>query len=945
MFLPAQSYDYQKYIPHTMTKTLQNLAACGLLTLIASVAGAQTAPSTNEETVKLEAYTVTGSNIPRLEQENVLPISTFSSLDLENIGAPTMAEVLEALPYSQNININEGETGANGARGDVASVNLRNLGAGNTLVLLNGRRMSAHGVTPGTPPVSFVNLSSIPVSAIDQIEVLRDGASAIYGSDAIGGVINTRLKSTYTGFDLSTRLSNGDPSRKEISVEVGGGKIFNGGKTSLSLFISYFDRDPLYALQRSYSAMSDNRLIAPEPWASLSTLNRSSSSSPYGRFTAVDDAGNSVGVSGVTPTSGSTRGRFYVDPVTGAIKSSTGPSANYDFQNEGQLIPQTTRYNLYSTLNHQISDQLSFFGELSYYTADSLMQSGTTPISSGTDGVIISKTGYYNPVGTRFYGPGTANPTGTPRNVLIRNYRPVELGARTFNTSNKSVRLVGGFKGTVFDNWNYETAALYMRGTSYLDSQNAMSQSKLEAALALPTSDAMNPFGGPNVNSQATIDKFRITAWDEGVGTLSILDAKANGVLYELPGGDVATAFGVEFRKEEMQQRNDAYGLADDIIAQSEQIDIDASRDVYAGYAEVLVPIVGKQNSMPGVYRMEFRVAGRYEDFGKESALKPGLGFSWAFTDWLMLRASYNEGFRAAAVTELYQPQRGRRNFLFDDARIPEEDASDTISKLVITGGNPNLKPEESKAHNLGLVVDVKPVKGLSFGVDIYNIKQANRIDNPDPQAELNLDARLWAQSKGSNSRVIREAQTPSDVTQNIPGKLISVQGTYQNLASREVGGVDAVLMYRVPTTSLGRFTLRSEASYTSKLESVDADGNISRLIRQTASPRTKGTGSLSWAKNNWSAATVVKYVSDYEDASNYDIAGQPWIIEAWTTVNVNLGYRFKTGMLKGTRLRVGANNVFDKDPPLVVSTSDAFDASYADARGRMVWVQADYKF
>jgi len=907
---------------------------------------AESAPADSGDFIQLQTYTVTGSNIPRLEQENVLPVSTFTTLDLENIGAPTISEVLEALPYSQNVNINESETGANGARGDVATVNLRNLGAGATLVLLNGRRMSAHGVTPGTPPVSFVNMSSIPVSAIEQLEVLRDGASAIYGSDAIGGVINTRLKQNYDGFDLSTRFAFGDPDRKETTLEVSGGKTFNNGKTNLSLFLSYFDRDPLFALERPYSAVADNRLIAPEPWASLSTLNRKSSSSPYGRFTAIDDNGNAVAVSGVTSTSsGSTKGRFYVDPDTGTLKTSTGPSATYDFQNEGQLIPQTTRYTFYSTLNHRITEDLSFFGELSYYTAKSHMQSGTTPISESTDGVVISKTGYYNPVGTRFYGPGTPNPTGTPRNVIIRNYRPVELGPRTFFTENKSVRLVGGVRGVIANGWNFETAALYMRGKSYLDSQNAMSQSRLQAALALPTADAMNPFGGPNVNSQATIDKFRITAWDEGIGTLSILDAKVNGELFELPGGRVATAFGAEFRREQMSQRNDPFGLADDIIAQSEQIDIDASRDVYAGYAEVLVPLVGKGNAMPLAQRMELRFAGRYENFGEADALKPGVGFSWAVTDWLMVRASYNEGFRAAAVTELFQPQRGRRNFLFDDARAGEEDASDTVSKLVVTGGNPDLKPEESESYNIGVVIDVKPIKGLSVSIDVYNIDQTNRIDNPDAQTELNLDARLWSQNHGSNARVLRQAQTADDISKNIPGKLIQVQGTYQNLASRQVAGFDTVLAYRVPTKRFGRIILRAEASYTSKLESEDAEGNISHLIRQTASPRTKGTGSLSWAKGNWSAGAIVKYVSDFEDASNYDIAGVPWIIGSWTTVNANIGYRFKTGMLKGARVRVGANNLFDRDPPLVVSTSDGFDASYHDARGRMLWIQTDFRF
>ena len=921
------------------------LPALSLALVLACPISAQTTATspadTTDEPVLLEEYNVTGSNIPRTAEEDILPISSFRSEDFQVIGAATVSEILETIPYSQNITINETETGANGARGDVTTINLRNLGSGRSLVLINGRRMAAHGVTPGTPPVAFVNLSSIPAAAIEQIEVLRDGASAIYGSDAIGGVLNTRLKRDYTGTDLSVRFSFSDPSRLQTNLNLASGFDFNEGKSNATVILSYYKRDPLMAPDRPYSAVADNRPLAPEPWASFSRLDRESSSSPWGRYTAVDDEGKSVRVTGVTANNG----RFYIDPDTNAVRSGTGSAAIWNFQDEGQLIPSTERYSLYSTFDHEINDRLRLFGELSYYDAHSQTQAGTTPISQNTDGVVIPKTNYYNPVGTRFYGPGTANPDGIARDVVIRNYRPIELGPRTYETDSQSIRAVAGVEGSFSENWNFEASALYMRGEVYQDSQNAMSQSRLTASLARSDPNAMNPFGGPRVNPASVIDTFRITAWDEGIGTLGALDAHVNGELLDLPGGPLAMAAGVAYRREEMSQRNDSFGLADDIIAQSEQIDVDASRNVYAGYAEVLVPIIGRDNRATLFHSMELRLAGRYEDFGKEDTFKPGIGLSWALTDWLMFRTSYNEGFRAPAVSELFQPQRGRRNFLFDPARDGQEDASDTVSKLVITGGNPDLQPEESEAFNIGVVVDVKPIRGLSFSVDVYDIQQTDRIDNPNPQTELNLDAVLWANGGGSNARVTREAQTPADVALNIPGKLLFVSGTYQNLASRDVAGVDTTVMYRVPETSLGRFTLRAEASYTSKLETVDAEGNFSDLIRQTANPHWKGTGSLNWSKGNWSAGALMQHTSDYEDAGNYDIDGVPWIIDSWTTFNLNVGYAFRSGLLEGMSLRVGANNVLDEEPPLVVSIADSYDSSYHDPRGRTWWVQADYRF
>ena len=926
--------------------TLLALAAC------LSVARAQNTPAAKtDEVVNLEKFAVTGSNIARLEQEQVLPVSTLGREDLAIIGAPTVGEILETLPYSQNITINDSATGSNDARGDITSVNLRNLGTGRSLVLLNGRRMSAHGVTPGTPPVSFVNLSSIPAAAIERIEVLRDGASAIYGSDAVGGVLNIILKRNYTGYEVSARSSFGTPGPDEFSVDALSGFSLNDDKTNVTLTFSYYDRKGLFARDRSYSAEADKRLLVAQPFASNAKFNHRSASSPFGRFTAVDATGAGVSVPGFTLTSGSTKGRFFLNPVTGTFAAGTSLSGDtgYNFQNETQLIPDTTRYTFYSTLDHKLSERISLFGEASYYYATSTIQEATTPISANTDGVVVPKTNFYNPLGTRCVGPGTANPTGTPRVVLIRNYRPLELGPRLSAIDNGSVRLLGGFRAKVGQEWNLEGGALYMRGKVHQESRNAMSQSRLVASLARSTPDAMNVFSGPNVNSQDTLNQFRIKITDDGVGTLGLLDARLTGPLYHLPAGDIQSAWGVEYRREDMSQRNDSFGLADDIIAQSQQLDVDAQRDVYAAYGEVLVPLIPAKRGP--FSSLELRVAARFEDFGKFSATKPAAGLSWQSTDWLKFRTSYNKGFRAPAISELFAPTLERRNLnLFDIARDGQEDALGTISKKVVTGGNPLLQPEESTNFNAGVVIDIKPVKGLSVSADYYHIKQDGRIDNPSTQDQLNLDNRLWDANHGSNPSVIRAPQTPEDIVLNIPGKLIEVRGTFQNLASRTVEGIDLVLLYRGPQTSLGRFSMHVEGAYTSKVEEVDVNGNVANLIRQSGNPYWKGSGSVSWKQGNWSAAMLVKYISDYEDNDSLDTPDGsggtiPFVISSWTTFSPSVGYRFSSGRLRGLSLRVGANNVFDKNPPFTPSDNDGFDHSYHDARQRTWWAEAKYQF
>jgi iron complex outermembrane recepter protein len=791
-------------------------------------------------------------------------------------------------------------------------------------------------VTPGTPPVQFVNVNSIPIGAVQQVEILRDGASAVYGSDAIGGVVNTILKRNYNGYEGSVRYAFDETTIKELSFDVAGGTTFNDGRSNLSLFFNYYDREGLIAADRDYAKDADKRAIVGAPWESLSAFNRRSSSGPYGRFTAVTDSGSGVSVPGVT----SSTGLFHYNPDTGARTSGSGPTATYNFQPNTTLIPDTQRYNLFATLDHRISETLSFFGELSYYDSVSEGFTDSIPVSSGTDGIIVSKNNYYNPVGVN---SGVA----TPRNVLIRNYRVLDAGLRTYKTDADSYRLLAGLRGNLpWDSWTWESGVLHMRGHTYQENGGHISASKFTQQLALNTPAAFNPFAAPGGNTAAQVDPFVITIWDDGVGTLSTFDGKASGELYELPAGPIELAVGGEYRRESMKQTNDPYGLADDVIAQSEQIDVSASRDVYAAFTEVLVPLFSEKNRKSGVESLELRVAGRYESYKGFDSFKPGVGLAWRPASWLMLRTSYNEGFRAPSVVELYTPAIGRRNEGFiDPARPGQPDSATNISKRVVTGGNADLNPEESESQNVGLVIDVPGIKGLSLIGDLFRIKQFNQIDNTDAQTELELDAALWANGGGSNPLVRRAARTPDDINAGIPGVLVEVLSTYQNRSLREIHGFDVGFDYRGPRTRIGRFGGNASVSYTTKLITIDEQGNFSNLVRANGNPRIKGTAGINWNWQNWSAAASEKFTDDYAASSTYTASGQRFYVKAYWVTNANIGYSFKEGALKGMKLRVGMNNVFDEPPPFYPASSSGYDSSYHDPRGRMTYVDVSYKF
>jgi outer membrane receptor protein involved in Fe transport len=560
---------------------------------------------------------------------------------------------------------------------------------------------------------------------------------------------------------------------------------------------------------------------------------------------------------------------------------------------------------------------------------------------------VIPRTNYYNPVGTRFFGPGTANPTGTPRDVSIRNYRATEIGPRSYDTESDSYRLLAGVRGDIANStWSWETAAMFMRGETDQVNHGYISQSRFEQQLALATPDAYNPFGPPGSSPESVWQNFVIDIWDRGTGTLRTFDGRASGELFALPGGAVSLAVGGEYRKESMKQRNDPFGLANDVIAQSEQLDVSASRDVYAGFAEVLVPLIGPQNTVPLVNALELRVAARYERYSEFTATKPGVGLSWRPASWLLLRGSFNEGFRAPAIIELFTPAIGRRNDgIVDAARTGQPDAAGSVSKRIVTGGNSTLQPEESESYNFGFVIDVPFVKGLSLGADYYRIKQFNQIDNSSAVDELNLDAQLWRAGGGSNPRVIRAARTAADTAANLPGVLVEVLSTYQNLSLREVEGTDFFVNYRTPRWSFGRFNLTGTASYIDRLRSVNQQGVASELIRNNGNPRTKATAGVSWSLGSWSASVYERYTSDYRAPVAYTSAGIPFVIEEYWVTNASVGYSFRETSLKNLRVRVGVNNVFDEEPPLYPINSSGYHPSYADPRGRMPYVELSYKF
>lgn len=906
----------------------------------------------------LETVSVTGSFIRTIDTETALPVTSLSREQLDMTGATTLSDALAYLPQSAGFDSAETSTGPNAARGDAASINLRGIGSGNTLVLLNGRRIAPHPISEGAVPRLSANINQIPLGAVERVEVLRDGASALYGSDAVAGVVNTILRKDYEGVELNARhgwVETG--GLKETTINLLGGRNFNNGATNVMGFLGFYDREPLATRDKWYSRSGDLR----ERAGSSSTLwDNRSLSGPYGSYTSgrVDADGNFT----AARAPGLAGSAFHIAPNGDSTRVASGSlprDLRYDYTPEYVLLPETRRHQAFGALNHRFGNDIEAYAQGFYYRADSWTSNATSPISANADNEIyVPATNYYNPFGTRFYGPGTGNPNVAPMAVRINNYRPLELGARTADVSSRAYQALTGLRGYLGE-WNWEAGASYGAGKTRDDAGNMLRESALRESLARTTPDAFNPFGGPGANDAAVLEAVRINTWREGEASLGVVDFKATGPLLDMPAGTLQMAAGVEYRRETFDDRRDALSNSDDVIALSQTSDSTGSRNIRSAFVEFAVPIFSERNARPGFQRMDLSIAGRteqYSDFG--TATKPKVGLSWGPTDWALLRASYNEGFRAPTLAQVFVGEIVRRNagtpdpYRLDVTGTPADLGEE--SRQVIRGGNAELGPEEAKLHSFGLVLQPTFADGLTVSVDYFRIRQRDVIDTYGETQQLELDDSLRRSGQGNNTSVVRAPVTDADraafATWNAAnpgdqrvaaGEVLYVMDTFVNIAARTISGYDFSVDYRLPETRLGQFNVRVDAAYTKSYdEQVADDAPTTSPLRINGMPKVRGSAGVQWRRNALDAGLFASHVSSFFDTSApWNADGSDYKVGAWTTINAHVGIRFQAFGARSNHVRLGANNLFDRAPPLADEDRGFFEGVH-DGRGRLLYAE-----
>ena len=789
---------------------------------------AQSPDARNTVPEEEQEIVVVGTNIRGADVTGILPVTVLSTDDIEATAATSGDELFRSIPQAADVAFNEGRDtgGINDARGDVASINLRALGTGNTLVLLNGRRMVLH---PGTQaenlvPVQSVNTNSIPVTGVRRIEVLRDGASAIYGTDAVAGVINTVLKDRFDGFTVEVERSITDHSQQdELEISFEAGHSFNDNRSNISVFGAYTARDPLFAFERRNSRSSDMRpLLDGTAFEGDVDFDNRSTDSIFGEFirlntnfTPASGAASVIRYNGTALTS-STNPAFHVQPSTNpgcvapagdgicfdnATLATVGDDRNlrYDTNTERTIQSELERLNLFAFVNHDFSDTVSFFGEAGYYLAEteSIREQET---SLASQRLIVPANNPFNPVGS---GPGRLPLlTGVPTAGValeLQDYRPVDLGPLTFQVRNESVRFLAGFRGEMAG-FDWETAALYSEATS-LDTMQTVSATAFQQALSRTGLDAYNPFNGGDPvdpsrfdatpNNAAATNGILVDIYRENMTTLSLADLRVSrNDLFRLPGGNVGFAVGTEYRHESYVDNRDprldgtivfvaldGSSNGSDVLGASPTPDSEGSRNVFSAFAELAVPIVSPDMDLPLIHSIDLQVAGRFEHYSTfGSVAKPRLALSYFPVSWLQFRGAWSQGFRAPGLPQLFENGIQRSNTRTDWIRCEADlragridnfdDCGRTFGIVSNRSGSRDLVPEESE--NLTVGVTFQPpipdrLGRLSATFDYWEIDQTNIIGLFGDSNALTLDYLLRLEGS-SNPNVQRAAPTPQEI-------------------------------------------------------------------------------------------------------------------------------------------------------------------------------------
>jgi iron complex outermembrane recepter protein len=921
-----------------MARSVRLMFAGGM---VASLA----APAIAQEAAQMQRVEVTGSSIKRATAETASPIQVISKDDLMKSGKATVAEYLQTLTVDGAGSLPTGF--GNGFAAGSTAISLRGLGATSTLVLLNGRRMAPFARADDGQK-SFTDLSTVPMQIVERIEILKDGASSIYGADAIAGVVNVILRKDFTGLQLKgdtgwSRYEDAKQNKAAITYGVGN---LDEDKFNWVVNAEFFDSDRLKnkdRKDRGHIGHGDLR--------------------PYGFPVGTQFAGGYI--SGVNNANANNPAGAIRNPVTNVYttlpgcaslsetKDQTGANGGCLWHHDQfrDMQPEIESVNLYSRGTWQIKDDMQVYAEVGYSKRDTSF----TMIPPAITPTVAFPPNAANPLGFINYGnlnlmaaSHPQNPYGAPARV---RYSAFDIGPQVRTANNKFTRFVTGIKGQAAG-WDYDGGFTHSESKLHLNYSNMLNMNVLRDALGNPSSPHFPYYIGAEAskNKPSLYAALVTDAISDSTTKLDVIDFHASRELMALPGGNMGLAVGAEHRKERVVNPS-LSGTIDGSINAS-YVAAFGDTKVSAVFAEVIAPV------LKGV---ELSAAVRYDKYDNFNSTTPKAGFKWTPVKTFALRGTYTEGFRAPGPAEgSPSSQSTGTSTVRDPIRCPggvpaaggatSTDCSIPVAAVKV--GNPSLKPETSKGSTLGIVWD--PFNGTSIALDAWKIKRSDEI-NPLPYNEA---AALPTAIRNDNNLIVNGVAIPGT------GTLVLTQAPYRNSSFTEVSGVDLDIKQRIRLGDYGRLNLglvwthtaswKRHESATVAYQFNGTHGNCD-TSNCAGTPKNKANLNASWDLGAWNVAGIVNYRDSMDnvlfagDLCASKLAnGQPGTkdckIASFTTLDMSARYNWNQQLT----LFASINNVTDKVAPLDPLTYGGLSYNPMDATGaigRYFKLGAQYKF
>jgi iron complex outermembrane recepter protein len=929
-----------------------------------------------EDTQTLDTVEVTGTRIKGAELAGQVPVQTVTREDIDRSGLTSLGDLIQELTGSGSaLNTRVNSTGnfgfspnGDGVGAGSSQVDLRHLGAKRVLVLVDGKRWvnesSASGVGAAT------DLNTIPLALVERIEVLEDGASSLYGSDAIAGVVNIITRKNFDGFQLTLdygQYAEGDGTRTGLDFAWG----WNTDRSNLFLSLSHVDQDTVESSSRDRSSV---------PWQG------GSSRVPGGRFFFIDPDGNVLDLT----TNATLNNPVYDDTQDTCTRTDGfhcfGGGDAFNYAPYNLLVTPSERTGVFGQFRFDFSDNVTWYAKALYNRRSSVNQAAPEPIDLGPgsgnvwgDNVVIPVDHPFNPFGFELNAD----------NIITIRRRPLEGGPRIFEQDVDTTYLATGLEGSFGTEHTFFWDVGISHSRNEAEQTNFGSYNARHIALALGDPDVCAATAGCtplDIFGFGTITPAML-AWispvfhDESEQELTQFTANLSGDIVDMPAGPLQFATGFEYRKYEGSYTPDPATVAGEYNGVP-SLPTSGEYDVNEVYVELNVPLLA--DSQWGK-KLDLSLAGRYSDystFGGE--FTPKIGLRWQIVDELTFRWTYAEGFRAPSIGELYGAQSRFDALLVDPCLAqpqPDDDNGNPQPPLpatgnaancaalgvtpgalqlddqisVLTGGNPLLDPERSRSMTLGFVwspswlVDTFVSDKVDFELTFYKHVLTGPIQAVSAQVQLNLCVETL-------DPVYCEGITRTPASSNID----DFENFLTNLGHIRTSGVDADVFWNFPETKGGsKFRVSWQNTIVGEYEAVGAAGQVQP---QTVGveigdpgigiPRWTSNAVLDWKKSNWNASWSLRHISGLTEEC---LAADPSVchnadpgfnqLQSITYHDLQVGYRFDYA--KGLQLTAGINNVFDEDPPLCTSCLlNGYEPQVYDMPGSRFWyVRMDIKW